>query len=155
MRSRDGLSARTALTLVAGALSLVAAGADAQQFGGDAVDARVAEIMADAQTVLSAVPPRQRCDAGSADEIVVCAATDSSRYRVPSTTDSNPASREALRTGVPSPPQFDRGSCKGQAGCVVGGYTPPAIYAIDLKAIPEAPAGSDADKVAKGELADR
>lgn len=121
----------------------------------DAVDDRVAEIMADASSVLSAVPPRPRCDGGSDGEIVVCARTDSRRYRVPSTIESNPGSRGALRTGVPSPPQLDRGSCKGQAGCMVGGYAPPPVYVIDLKAIPEAPAGSPADKVAKGELSDR
>lgn len=127
----------------------------AAQESSNAVDARVAEIMAEANSVLTAVPPRPRCDGGSEGEIVVCAATDSRRYRVPSTIESNPGSRAALRTGIPAPPQLDRGSCKGQPGCIVGGYTPPAVYAIDLKAIPEAPAGSDADRIGKGELADR
>lgn len=129
--------------------------ARAQILAGDAIDDRVAEIIADANQVLSAVPPRKSCAGGTDDEIVVCAPTDSGRYRVPSTTESNLGSREALNTGVPRAPQFDRGSCRGQPGCVVGGYTPPAIYAIDLKAIPEAPEGSDADQIGKGEKAAR
>jgi hypothetical protein len=117
----------------------------------DPVDARVSEVLENAKGVLTALPPKKSCAAGSEGEIVVCAQTDSSRYRVPSTADSDPRSRAALRTGMPAPPQLDRGSCKGQPGCFVGGYAPPPIYYIDLKAIPEAPEGSDADLVARGE----
>lgn len=134
---------------------LLAVPTAAQQSGSDAVDARVQEILSDAQGVLTAVPPRPRCDSGSDDEIVVCATTDSRKYRVPSTIESNPGSRAALRTGIPAPPQLDRGSCRGQPNCFIGGHTPPPVYAIDLKAIPEAPPGSAADRVAKGEASDR
>lgn len=118
-------------------------------------DDKVAAILADAHAMLSAVPPRQTCAAASDDEIVVCAPGDSDRYRVPSSTDTDPRSRAALRTGMPAPPAMDRGSCKGQPGCIVGGWAPPPIHYIDLKAIPEAPAGSDADRIARGEAADR
>lgn len=118
-------------------------------------DERVAEMLANARQVLTAVPPRQSCTPTSEDEIIVCAQTDSDRYRVPSSTDSDPGSRAALRTGMPAPPPMDRGSCKGQPGCIVGGWAPPPIHYIDLKAIPEAPAGSEADRIAKGEQADR
>ncbi|WP_296680042.1 hypothetical protein [Novosphingobium sp.] len=127
--------------------------AQAQAQSVDPVDARVAEVLDNAHRALSPVAPRQSCAGSSDDEIVVCAATDSSRYRVPSTIDSNPGSRAALRNGVPTPPQLDRGSCRGQPGCMIGGYAPPKVYVIDLKAIPEAPAGSDADRIGKGEIA--
>jgi hypothetical protein len=33
------------------------------------------------------------------------------------------------------------------------GRQPRQLYIIDLKAIPEPPAGSDADRIAKGEMA--
>lgn len=118
-------------------------------------DEKVAEILASARQVLSAVPPRQSCAATSEDEIVVCASGDGERYRVPSSTDLDPGSRAALRTGVPAPPAMDRGSCRGQPGCIVGGWAPPPIHYIDLKAIPEAPEGSDADRIARGEAAER
>ena len=118
-------------------------------------DERVAAILADAHAMLSAAPPRQGCASASEDEIVVCAPNDTDRYRVPSSTDTDPRSRAALRTGVPSPPRMDRGSCKGQPGCIVGGWAPPPIHYIDLKAIPEAPEGSDADRIARGVAAER
>lgn len=138
------------------AVALVAMGNAAIPARAQAQEAdKVAEAMAAARARLSAVEPRQRCAPALDDEIVVCGRTDSSRYRVPSTTTSDPNSREALRTGVPSPPQLDRGSCKGQANCVGFGYVPPPVYYIDLKAIPEAPEGSEAAQVAKGEKAAR
>ncbi len=90
-------------------------------------------------------------------EIVVCVDRGAD-LRVPTTAESDPdslAARRARNNGVPLAPQLDRGSCKGQPGCVIGGWAPPPLYLIDLAAIPEAPEGSDADKVAKGELPDR
>jgi hypothetical protein len=86
-------------------------------------------------------------------EIVVCVDRGEDQ-RVPSTAESNPTSHEALYDGVPRAPQLDKGSCKGQAGCMVGGWVPPPVYYIDVSALPQAPAGSDADLVAKGELAE-
>jgi len=121
----------------------------------DEIDARVAAMIEDARAVTTAVPPRKRCEPGNGDEIVVCAQDNGDRYRVPSSIESNPGSRAALDTGIPSAPQFDRGSCRGQPGCMVGGWAPPPVYAIDLKALPEAPEGSEADQIAKGEKAAR
>jgi hypothetical protein len=102
-------------------------------------------------------PPNTRKSCGVADakgEIVVCA-PDSSEFRVQSSSELDPNSHEALYDGLPRAPQLDRGSCKGQAGCVGFGWAPEPIYYIDLKAIPEAPPGSDADLIAKGEKAER
>ena len=137
------------------ALFAAALAAPAAAQSGASADERGAEILANARQVLTAVPPRQSCATSGEDEIVVCAPSDGERYRVPSSTDTDPRSRAALRTGMPAPPPMDRGSCKGQPGCIVGGWAPPPIYYIDLKAIPEAPDGSDSDRVARGEQADR
>ncbi|MCZ8325555.1 MAG: hypothetical protein O9283_09865 [Sphingomonadaceae bacterium] len=101
---------------------------------------------------------QSRCDRPrQGDEIVVCVDRGED-LRVPTTAESDPdslAARRARNNGVPLAPQLDRGSCKGKPGCVIGGWAPPPLYLIDLAAIPEAPEGSDADKVAKGELPDR
>ena len=53
------------------------------------------------------------------------------------------------------PPKLDREPCNPkQLGCFQFGQTR-KIELIDLSKIPEAPPGSDADKVAKGEMSDR
>ena len=100
-------------------------------------------------------PRRPRCgipdDKG---EIVVCA-QDNTPFRTESSTAADPTSRAATRTGALAPPQLGRGSCRGKPGCMIGGRAPPPIYIFDLKSIPETPKGSDAEKVANGELADR
>ncbi|MEO5597201.1 MAG: hypothetical protein ABIQ66_01140 [Novosphingobium sp.] len=97
----------------------------------------------------------QRCGFENAKgEIVVCAADHGEDVRVPSTTDSDPNSREAQNTGVPRAPNVS-----GLPGCARGclgiGKGPPPVYIIDLKDIPDAPKGSDAEKVANGEISDR
>lgn len=90
-------------------------------------------------------------------EIVVCAPDDGKQWRVPSTSEGDPTSRQATRTGMPRAPQLDRGTCKGkgQLGCIGLGGRAREIYMIDLKSIPETPKGSDAEKVANGEMSDR
>lgn len=149
MRTRAINAALFALTL-SGALP---AAAQAQS---DELDTRVAERIAITQEMYGAPPPRRRCESsGGDDAIVVCAPDRGEDLRVPSTSQSDPGSREARRereNGMPRAPQLDRGSCRGQPGCVVGGWAPPPIYVIDVKAMPEAPEGSDADKIAKGEM---
>lgn len=121
-------------------------------------DPQIAERLAAAKSRLSVETVQDRCrNARQTGEIVVCVDRGED-LRVPSTAESDPSSlaaRRALNDGIPRAPQLDRGSCKGQPGCVVGGWAPPPIYVIDLSTIPEAPEGSDADKIAKGELPDR
>jgi len=120
-------------------------------------DPQVAERLAAARSRLSVETVQDRCrSARKSGEIVVCVDRGED-LRVPSTADSDPSSlaaRRALNNGVPQAPAFSK-SCKGQPGCITGGWAPPPIYVIDLAAIPEAPEGSDADKIAKGEMPDR
>lgn len=113
-----------------------------------------------AKAAYGPLAPQRPKNCGSQDkngEIVVCAPDDGKQWRVPSTSESDPNSRQATRTGMPRAPQLDRGSCKGkgQVGCIGLGGRAREIYMIDLKSIPETPKGSDAEKVANGEMADR
>lgn len=102
----------------------------------------------------SATSGRQGCRrSADSQEIVVCIDRGEDQ-RIPSTAESDPTSHEALYDGVPRAPQLDRGSCKGQPGCMIGGWAPPPVYYIDVKALPQAPKGSDADLIAKGEKAE-
>lgn len=121
-------------------------------------DRKVAEMIEKAREVYGVRDPRAKCrPSADSEEIVVCA-DHGEDQRVPSTSQSDPNSREAQQTldnGVPRAPQLDRGSCKGKPGCVTGGWAPPPVYYIDMKAIPEPAEGSDADRIAKGELPDR
>ncbi|MEN9683759.1 MAG: hypothetical protein RLZZ427_1510 [Pseudomonadota bacterium] len=121
------------------------------------LDAQVASRITITRNLYGAPPPRRRCDTSGGDgAIVVCAPDRGEDLRVPSTAESDPASlaaRRELNNGIPRAPQLDRGSCRGQAGCVIGGWAPPPVYMIDVKAIPEPPEGSDADLIAKGEKA--
>lgn len=117
-------------------------------------------MAARAKAAYGPLAPQRPKTCGTQDangEIVVCAPDDGKQWRIPSTTDGDPTSRQATRTGVPRAPQLDRGSCKGkgQLGCLGLGRAGPPIYMIDLSAIPPTPKDSDAEKVAKGEMSDR
>lgn len=98
-------------------------------------------------------PPRPKpCYAQphAADEIVVCA-QDRSKFRAAPSSEVDPLGKAATNDGVPRAPDFARLPSCAVRKCQ--GYAPPPIYIIDLKAIPEAPEGSDADKIARGEMA--
>jgi hypothetical protein len=110
------------------------------------------QAMANYHAVTSAAPSRaEPCPEQTGDEIVVCAEhEDPKKQRVPSNTDSG-----ATDDGVPHAPDVSGlPSCAGATVCAQHlGKQPRQLYIIDLKAIPEPPAGSDADKIAKGEMA--
>lgn len=94
------------------------------------------------------------CDDPVGDEIVVCAALEEqSQFRVPSRLDRGDNSN--LKWDYEPPDVAGPGIFKGKAtasGCVKGlTCPPPPAYIFDITALPEAPPGSDADKIAKGE----
>jgi len=98
--------------------------------------------------------PQPRCGSGGPGEIVVCAPESGDQYRVPSTADSDPNSREARRRlddGIPRAPQVGTVIDCANGGCIGFGSVPPPAYIVDFSQIPEAPAGSDAERIAKGE----
>lgn len=130
---------------------LALAGTAAQaQSADDDLDRKVAERFEAARAKFGVGGRRQRCQPAEAGEIVVCG-NDTPDQRVPSTAETDPnsrAARRALDGNIPSAPQFDHGYC---AKCPHFGRVPPPVYYVDIKALPEAPEGSDADKIAKGE----
>lgn len=94
---------------------------------------------------------RRRCaEPVRRGEIVVCA-PDEEKNRVGSSADEDPASREALDNGMLHTPDVaGAGIFKGKKTFGFGSVYVPLI--IDLADIPEAPKGSDADRIANGEL---
>ncbi|MCJ2181479.1 hypothetical protein MTR62_01965 [Novosphingobium sp. 1949] len=89
-------------------------------------------------------------------EIVVCA-PDEEENRVESSADLDPTGKAGTDDGRLTPPDVaGDGIFKGKATasgmCFIGPCPRAQPLLIDLGAIPEAPAGSDADKIAKGEM---
>lgn len=144
------------LTIIPALLLSVPASA---QDGDGAVDSKVAARLEQAKAVYGVPDPRQRCrpQPGS-DEIVVCVDRGEDLV-VPSTAESDPysrAARRALDGDIPSAPDVSTIQCRrGADGVCRGNFggAPPPVYYIDVTALPEAPPGSDADRIAKGELA--
>ena len=117
----------------------------------DVSQGRIDEMM-ERQREMFGVPSRQpRCEQGSGDEIVVCA-QDDSQFRALSTAEEDPESDAALDDGLPRAPDFSKKCDPQYFGCFTSGWAPPPLYLIDLEAIPEPPPGSDADKIAKGQM---
>lgn len=132
--------------------ALPAAPAAAQDAPADATDRKVAQMIGRAKKVYGVPDPAAKCRRNpDSDEIVVCVDRGED-LKVPPTSESDPTSRAALNDGLPRAPQLDRGSCRGQPGCMVGGYAPPPIYIVDVSKLPQAPEGSDADLIARGEM---
>ncbi len=113
----------------------------------DAADKRVAEMMANARDAYAVPKKPTRCqETAVAGEIVVCGREDDGSNRIEGDAGST-------NTGVP---HTDVGTHSNLGGVSVRGCflqkCPKPVYLIDLSKIPLAPAGSDADKIAKGEM---
>ncbi|PNU01947.1 hypothetical protein [Novosphingobium guangzhouense] len=87
---------------------------------------------------------------GNDGTIVVCShGGDGVSQRVP----ASQSVEESTRTGALHPPDlWNLPGCLGPCITIPFGKVPPPVYYIDLKSIPEAPKGSDAWKIAQGEL---
>jgi hypothetical protein len=99
-------------------------------------------------------PPKPRCGSGGPGEIVVCAPESGDQFRVPSTADSDPHSRAAKRRlddGIPRAPNVSGLPDCSIVKCMGLGSAPEPAYLIDFSTIPDAPPGSDADLIAKGQ----
>lgn len=119
------------------------------------------EALAQAEEAYGPPAPEKECAPQKGDEIVVCAEEeqDQSQFRVKSSSELEPESQEALDDGTPRAPDVaGPGIFTGPA--TVGGLCipglqkcpPPPALIIDVTALPQAPEGSDADKIAKGEM---
>jgi hypothetical protein len=108
------------------------------------------EALANARALYSVERERkfQSCADAASNEIVVCARReDPAKLRVPSDADLGDPD-----DGVPRAPNVS-GLPDCSRGCIRVGRKPRDPLIIDLKSIPEAPPGSDADRIAKGEMA--
>jgi hypothetical protein len=100
---------------------------------------------------------RSRCgQRGSGGEIVVCA-PDNEQFRARSSSDIDPTGAGGTNDGRLRPPDLapKHNGVSVARGCFIPPCPPDAAYMIDLASIPEAPADSDADRIAKGEMRDR
>jgi len=99
----------------------------------------------------------KRCKLGNADagEIVVCRTRDADADRYPGR--GSLASVQSTRDGLPRAPDLapHYPGVVVARGCFIGPCAPPPMIFIDVKALPEAPAGSDADRIAKGDMPER
>lgn len=115
------------------------------------------QALESAEQVYGPPAPEPECEPGDGDEIVVCAELEEqSQFRVRSDEDAeDDYARETMDKGDPRAPDVaGPGIFRGPA--TVGGLClippcprEPAIF-IDLSALPEAPPGSDADRIARG-----
>ena len=111
-------------------------------------DARTRELIENARQAYAIPRKLTRCEEAAGNEIVVCAhQEDDAKYRA----EGNVGSTD---TGVP---HADVGHHAPPGGLTARGCflqkCPKPVYLIDLSKIPMAPPGSDADKIAKGEMA--
>ena len=132
-----------------------ASGQTAAQSGGSVSDAdrAMAERMMSAGRIVPDTSHRTCVRQGRPGEIVVCA-PDEDQFRVDSSADSDPTGKAGTDDGRLRPPNFEKniGGVSVAKGCFIPPCPPAQPLIIDLSQIPEAPAGSDADRVAKGEL---
>jgi len=124
-------------------------------------DTTTARVLDNARTAIGPISPEQRAKACRAEtregEIVVCAPGNGDEFRIKSETELDPTSRRATRDGRPRAPDLapKYQGVKVLTACLVPPCPPPPMYMINLADIPETPKGSDAEKVAKGEMRDR
>ena len=142
-------SALAAIAFVCLAPSPVAVAQNAESDLDRRVDDRIA-----AQKAITDLRDK-RCALGNADasEIVVCAPRDSDKDRYPGREQLE--SVQSTKDRIPRAPDFvpKYPGVVVARGCFIPPCAPPLMIFIDVKALPEAPAGSDADLIAKGEMA--
>ncbi len=144
----------------AGLAALIAIIAANPAVSQDQPAATAEQVIESAQAAYGPAPPEPACEPQTGDEIVVCAREqDNSLFRVKSTSELDPQSEEAIDDGLPRAPDVSGpGIFTGPAtigGLCIPGLQkcpPPPALMIDLAALPQAPEGSDADKVAKGQI---
>ena len=142
-------SALAAIAFVCLAPSPVAVAQNAESDLDRRVDDRIA-----AQKAITDLRDK-RCALGNADasEIVVCARRDDGKDRYPGREQLE--SVQSTKDRIPRAPDFvpKYPVVVVARGCFIPPCAPPPMIFIDVKALPQAPAGSDADLIAKGEMA--
>lgn len=142
---------RLAVTLLAlgalffGASDTFAQAVTVQGEGNQASDAAMSERL-----LTGAITPRCRPMTKGDGTIVVCGGKEASdKERIPLRGETDGA--KSTDDGVPRAPNVS-GLRDCSRGCLSLGGVPAPIYYFDIKSLPEAPAGSDADLIARGEI---
>lgn len=115
------------------------------------------QALEDARASYGPPPDTEPCSAEQeaaaiSGEIVVCARRPSEEHRLRSSEDARRRYAAAtMDAGDPRAPDFAGPPCDtSKAGCIGFGWVPPRAIVIDFAALPEAPPGSDADRIARG-----
>lgn len=130
----------------------------AQESGSTRTTGTADEAIADAQAAYGPPDTRAKPECGRpgpGGEIVVCGtAEDPGKYRVKSSEDLDPSKTKDIVPRAPDLYNLPVPAMVGVGVTMKGCFIPPCPAAmpllIDLKALPEAPPGSDADRVGKG-----
>lgn len=146
--SRIGLSLGAAFMLCSTALS--AQDADTESTGEssaeDTAPLSAEDVLADSETLVGPpLPPECEPDPFNENRIVICARRNDEEFRVPRRIDPE---RVDAYGDVPRAP--DVFGIPNHGVPIPFGSVPEPVLLIDLEAIPEAPPGSDADRVARG-----
>lgn len=117
------------------------------------------QALAAAQDSYGPPPPEPEVSPDCADpgpgEIVVCAALEEqSQFRVPSSLDEGDDSHLGWDGRPPdvAGPGIFTGPPTVSGLCLIPPCPKPPVYYFDITALPEAPEGSDADRIARGEM---
>jgi hypothetical protein len=118
-------------------------------------DRRVQDIVAAQKAQTDLRDKRCILGAATADEIVVCAPADPDADRYPGR--ESLESVQSTNDGLPRAPDLapKYPGVVVARGCFIPPCPPPPMVFIDVKALPEAPPGSDADLIATGEMKER
>lgn len=115
------------------------------------------DVAANANAAYGPPPPKPRCAPQEGDIIVVCAEEqEQSQFRLRDDARAeDDYARETQFEGDPQAPDVaGPGIFRGKAtvsGCIKGiNCPPPPAIDVDFSALPEAPPGSDADRIARG-----
>ncbi|MFZ1743420.1 MAG: hypothetical protein WAT93_11220 [Pontixanthobacter sp.] len=134
--------------LVMASLVFTASPIAAQQQGSTTAE----NVIQDARASYGPPSPKPKCDTGRGDEIVVCAEEqEQSQFRIRSDDKAkDDYARETMNAGNPPAPDVaGPGIFRGKATMGFGSPPPPVLM-IDFSALPDAPEGSDADRISKG-----
>ncbi|MGB3754072.1 MAG: hypothetical protein WA954_09265 [Parerythrobacter sp.] len=133
----------------------IVAPATAQDSFSDVTARTAEEAIAEGRAAYDAQPREPECGEIEGDAIVICAPVpeDPDRYRLRSKAAAeDDYARRTMDKGNPQAPSFAAPPCVPTllTWCPKFGSPPPPATLIDVTALPQAPPGSDADRIARG-----
>lgn len=109
------------------------------------------EVLADSETLVGPpLPPECEPDPFNENRIIICAPRQDTKFRVQEGFDWRTVGHKGDTPRAPDLFGIPDHGVVAARGCFIGPCPPEQPIIIDLDAIPEAPPGSDADRVARG-----